>query len=320
MFSRELRLNVIKPNHKFYFDRYKDVDKIAYMDFKEFLLKFLLSLKMKILIEGNFSKSQALKITDNILKNLPQESQNLSKFKIVPANLVPLGATYIRAKSLLSNDTNSVIKNYYQIGQPTTESACLLELLVKVMREPLFNLIRTQEQLGYSVSCSSKTDHDIVGLAIKIESQEKRNSSWTVDAKIESFLKNFAFILEELDENEFKTIKKSIIAHKRSPDTDLETKVNRNWTEIRENKFQFDRNDIEARQLELLNKDDLLVFFKDHLMPKTMRKLSIQVIACAGDEDSLLQHGYLHLNLLTDEKYNTVKNIAQFKSSLAALR
>lgn len=291
------------------------------MNFKEFLLKFLISFEMKILIEGNFTKAQALKITSNVIMNLPQENgMEKKQFKDVQVHSIPLGATYIRVKSLLSNDKNSVIKNYYQIGRSTTESTCLLELLVKVMREPLFNLIRTQEQLGYAVSCSSKNDHDVLGLAITVESQEKRHSSWTVDAKIESFLKSFLIILEDLNEGDFKSMKKSIIAHKRSPDTDLETKVNRNWNEIRENKFQFERNVIEARQLELLKKEDLLVFFKDNLLPETMRKLSTQVVACAGDEDSLLQHGYLHLNLLTDEKFNTVKNIAQLKSSLAALQ
>lgn len=38
----------MKPNHKFYFDRFKDVDKITYMDFKEFLLKFLKSFHQEL--------------------------------------------------------------------------------------------------------------------------------------------------------------------------------------------------------------------------------------------------------------------------------
>lgn len=316
---RELRLNIIKSNHKFYFDRFKDVDKISYMDFKEFLLKFLKTLKIKILIQGNLTKNQALDITQNILSNMNQEAVNSKRLLHSHSHQLRLGAKYIRVKSFLSNDKNSVIKNYYQIGKASTESGCLLELLVKVMREPLFNYLRTNEQLGYSVTCSAKNDNDVLGLTITVESQEKRNSSWTVDSKIDSFLKSFSFILQQMQENDFEIMKKSILSHKRSPDTCLEIEVNRNWSEIKEGKYKFEKNDIEARQLEILTKSDLLIFFHDHFLANTMRKISVQVIANSDAEDSLLHHGYLHLDLLTDEKHNTIKNIAQFKSSLLML-
>lgn len=274
---------------------------------------------MKILIQGNFSKPQALDLTQNILNNINQKSVTAKKLNNLQTYQIPAGATYLRVKSLLPNDKNSMIKNYYQIGKASTESECLLELLVKVMREPLFNSIRTNQQLGYSVSCSSKNDNNVLGFTITVESQEKRNSSWTVDDKIESFLQSFSVILEQMEESEFETMKKSVLLHKRSPDTDLEKEVNRNWNEIKESKYQFTRNEIEAQQLELLRKSDLTIFFKDHFQSDTIRKLSVQVIANADDDVSLLQHGYLHLDFLNEEKHRTVKNIAQFKCSLVTL-
>ena len=282
-------------------------------------MKFLKSFKMKILIQGNFSKDEALDLTQNILNNINQDTVTAKKLNNRQTYEIPAGATYLRVKSLLPHDKNSMIKNYYQIGKSSTESECLLELLVKVMREPLFNSIRTNQQLGYSVSCSSKNDNNVLGLTIAVESQEKRNSSSTVDDKIESFLQSFSIILEQMEECEFETMKKSILLHKRSPDTDLEMEVNRNWNEIKESKYQFGKNDIEAQQLELIRKSDLMIFFKDHFQSDTIRKLSVQVIANDDDDASLLQHGYLHLDFLTDEKHRSVKNIAQFKSSLVTL-
>lgn len=316
---RELRLNILKPSHKFYFDRFKDVDKIDYMDFKEFLLKFLKSFKIKVLVEGNLRKVEALAITQNILKNLNQETGMMKKTNVLRASQIPVGSTYLLAKSLLPNDKNSIIKNYYQIGASTTESECLLELLVKVMREPLFNFIRTKEQLGYSVSCSNKNDDHVLGLTITVECQEKRHSSWNVDRKIESFLESFTSTLALLDEEEFALIKRSIIAQRRSPNADLESEVNRNWNEIRESTFQFDRRVIESLQLELLKKEDLAIFFNEHFSSMYKRKFSVQVVSNAGDDDLLLQHGFIHLDLITDDKHNTIKNIAQFKNSLTDL-
>lgn len=283
-------------------------------------MKFLKTLKFKILIEGNFTRAQASEITQTVLRNFNDEGSSYENMRAVHALQIPIGASYLRVKSLLPNDNNSVIKNYYQIGAVSSESECLLELLVKIMREPLFNFIRTKEQLGYAVSCYSKKDEDVLGFTITVESQEKRKSSWVVDEKIETFLKDFSAHLQEMSESDFEKIKRSIIAHKRSVDVELESEVCRNWIEIRDSNYQFERSDIEARQMELLRKDDLTIFFNDHFLSSNARKLSVHVVANADDAatDSLLQHGFLHLDLLTDDKHNTIKSIAQFKNSLAA--
>lgn len=291
------------------------------MDFKEFLLTFLSSFQIKMLVQGNFTKSQAMELTQTVVKNFNQDEElSVVRLDLVSdqtTNQVPIGSTYLRVKSLLPRDKNSIIKNYYQIVYPSIESECLLELLVKVMREPLFNFLRTKEQMGYSVICSSKKDDNAIGLTITVECQEKRHSAYAVDGRIENFLKNFSNVLEDLDEDDFTMMKRSVIVQKLSPDTDLETEVNRNWNEIRENTFQFERLEIQARQLELLRKEDLSIFFKDNFATDSMRKLSTQILANADDDDLLLQHGFLHLDLMSDDKHNTIKNISQFKKSLA---
>lgn len=314
---RELRLNVINPTHKFYLDRFKDVDNISYMDFKEFLMKLLKSFSVEALIQGNFTRSQAFEIA----RKLSQNSNGVVSEKIaskgLKINQLPIGSSYLRVKSLLQNDRNSTVKNYYQIGRRSVEMECLLELLAKVMREPLFNYIRTREQLGYAVSCVVKNDEDVLGFTISVECQEQRNSAKSVDQKIESFLQSFTVVLEEMSDDDFDIMKKSIINHKRSPNTSLDDEVNKNWVEIKEGKLQFDKSEIQARQLELFQKNDLVTFFNDFFTPQLMRKLSTQVIASADDkDDSLLQHGFVHLNLLTNDDVNAIKNISQFKCSL----
>lgn len=288
------------------------------MEFKEFL-NFLKSFKIKILIQGNFTKAQALKVTEDIMKNLNQEDCRPEPSIKLEVNQFPLGSSYLRVKSLMPKDKNSVIKNYYQIGSFSTEAESLVELLAKVMREPLFNFVRTKEQLGYSVSCSNKNDEGVLGFTIAVETQEKRHSAWSVDKKIETFLQNFVMFLENMEDKNFEIMKRSIISQKRSPDISLEDEVDRNWTEIKESSFKFDRRNIEALQMELLNKTDLLIFFKEHFAPDKVRKLSVQIIANADDEDdALLRHGFIHLEFLTDDHHNTIKSIAQVKNSLTA--
>ncbi|XP_070497154.1 nardilysin-like [Chironomus tepperi] len=298
-FVEDLRLHVLKSNHKFYYDRFKQCEKIDYNSFKEFLQNFFKSLKLKILIQGNFTESSALEINDVIINNLnlmkcTEKSIKNSTYKI------PYGSTYLKI------DVNTI------------ESQCLLELLVKTIREPLFNILRTREQLGYAVSCASKNDNDILGFSIIVESQEKRNSARLTDAKIETFLWEFLSMLNEMNESDFEVVKRSIINQKRSIDNDLESEVTRNWNEIREKKYKFDRCEIEAQQMELLNKESLIIFFKEFVLSSSRRKLSIQVLANADDDDILLQHGYVHINMVCNDvdSQNIVRNLLQFKQTL----
>lgn len=282
-------------------------------------MKFLKSLKFKILIQGNLKTNQALEICENFTNNF--ENSKIKNIKKFLQNIlkIPTGCTYLKVKSMLPNDKNSIVKNYYQIDSNGIESQCILELIIKIMREPLFNTLRTREQLGYSVSCAMKNDEDIYGLSVVVESQEKRNSARLVDARIEKFLWDFATLLSEMCDSDFDTMKTSIINQRRSHDIDLESEVNRNWCEVREKKYNFERNEIEARQLEILNKNSLSIFFRENILGENRRKLSIQILANAGDDDSLLHHGYIHLNLVNDDDtQNIVSDLTKFKKSLEA--
>lgn len=64
------------------------------------------------------------------------------------ARQLPIGNHYLRLKSVLPNDINSTVTNYYQIGKNTLRLMCLLELFEHIISEPLFDILRTQEQLG----------------------------------------------------------------------------------------------------------------------------------------------------------------------------
>lgn len=280
-------------------------------------MNFLSSLKFKILIQGNLTQSQSLEITENFLRNFNIEK--VKNIKKIQQNVmkIPTGSTYLKVRSFLPNDKNSVIKNYYQIDTNGLESQCLLELIVKIMREPLFNTLRTREQLCYSVSCAIKNDENVYGLSIVVESQEKRNSARLVDARIEKFLWDFATLLSEMCDDDFETMKSSIINQRRSHDIDLESEVNRNWCEVREKKYNFERHEIEARQLEILNKKSLEIFFRENILGEHRRKLSVQILANSGEDDTLLQHGYIHLNFICDDHtQNSVCDLMKFKQSL----
>ena len=62
---------------------------------------------------------------------------------------------------------------YFQCGLDSLELRATLDLLEQIAAEPCFNSLRTQQQLGYSVSCGIRLTHNVLGFAFAILSGEE---------------------------------------------------------------------------------------------------------------------------------------------------
>lgn len=218
---------------------------------------------------------------------------------------------------MIGNKT-SFLKNFYQLGTNSIENYCILELLEKTMREPLFNSLRTKQQIGYSVHCLRKIDENSLGLAINVKFSEDRFSPAQVDEKIENFLAEFADWLDDMSDLEFNTIRKSATSEKLQCFRGMESEFNYYWNEIQRDEFLYSRASMQTKQIDLIQKCDLVNFFRFHFLSEKRRKLSIQIVT-HHDKDycSLLQQGYLHMDLVEVENdKNQIKNLSIFASSL----
>lgn len=297
LFSRDCRQHILKPNHKFYYDRFRNIEKLTVASFKEFVKGFLVSLQPRMLIQGNINRDQALFIANSICRTFQcLNSKDCRNNQPPTANDVSIGTTYFKVMSMLPNDTNSVTKNYYQIGEASLVLETKLEILQKFIREPLFNTLRTQEQLGYSVSCSVKKDYRMLGFVITIESQEMKNPAWLVDERIDIFLKDFIKTLQTMSDEDFDTTKNSIIALKQSQDNDLMSEVDRNWKEVMRGRNKFERSKLETRKVELVSKMAVIEFYEEHFIrAESVKKLSVQVLSNAGSNHV---QDFLHLSIV----------------------
>jgi len=189
-------------------------------------------------------------------------------------------------KSMLPDDKNSTTTNFIQIGPSSIRLQCLIEFIEKIMEEPLFDILRTQEQLGYSVSCSHRFNHGIVGLSVTVQSQENKNPTTLVYDRIEKFLReNMLEIFEKMTDEEYSTVQSALIKLKHMVEVELETEVNRHWSEITSKEYIFNRLELEAQMIAQLTKSDVINFYKTKVIAPDARKLSIQVIGKRDDED-----------------------------------
>ena len=57
---------------------------------------------------------------------------------------------------------------YYQAGPSSVALRARLDLFEQLFSEPFYDTLRTKEQLGYSVHCSARLTHGILGFAFVV--------------------------------------------------------------------------------------------------------------------------------------------------------
>jgi nardilysin len=240
-------------------------------------------------------------------------------------------------ESFNTNDSNSIITNYYQCGPFTIKDSVIIEILMLIIKEPLFDTLRTKEQLGYDVSCSNRDTFGVLGFSITVNAQATKNSTEHVDRRIEEFVKQASQLLKDMSSETFETTKKDLIKMKRCTDVHLKEEFDRNWSEIADEDYMFDRLKQEIAEIEKLEFTDVQNWWEAHTLcgnKDNFRKLSIQIVGSKNPNENTKKpesredenkNPKLSLNFLDRENkdgeqegqpQNSLKSVADFKENL----
>lgn len=150
----------------------------------------------------------------------------------------------------------------------------------QIIEEPVFDILRTKEQLGYHVDCSARNTFGILGYTIKVECQATKYTTEYVDERIEEFLIHSQTLLEETTEDQLAQIKDDLIKIKEVADYHLQEEVSRNWEEIITDDYMFDRNKQEIEAIRNVTLEEISDWWKRHNKfgnKESFRKISVQV-------------------------------------------
>ena len=151
-------------------------------------------------------------------------------------------------------DNNSYIEVYYQIGGADTREFVLSQFMQDIMQEPLFNELRTNQQLGYSVNCSYRMTHGHLGFLVTCQPQSTKFDLDEVDGRIEKFFDFFEEFLNDMSDADYKNQVEASVAEKLRPDNNLGERTYRYWTEITAHSYQFVRLKQEAAIAQTITK------------------------------------------------------------------
>jgi len=144
---------------------------------KEFVANRLWSGKTFVagFAHGNLSMSSATGLFDFVEAQLTRVSASrLSPAEIPRRNIMSIPETpvgyLLRERSDHRSEVNTHVELYFQIGEHNIRHLAFGDLLHQLMEEPLFDTLRTKQELGYDVSCTVRVTHGILGFGVSVES------------------------------------------------------------------------------------------------------------------------------------------------------
>ncbi|KAH1009982.1 nardilysin isoform X1 [Dendroctonus ponderosae] len=322
--AKELRLNLLVDKQWDSIERYNAMLGVSYDDIITFAKNYFKSVYVKVLVQGNVSETSAISTVKEFINELgyselPKEL--LPKYHVVR---LEKGEKCCRAKNICKSDTNSVVTNYYQSDHFTIQNSAMLDIIMMLIEEPLFDTLRTKEQLGYQVYCSCRDTFGVLGFSITVFSQVTKATTKFIDARIEAFMNHIHKLMMFFNDESFQLVKDNLIKKKQCNDNYLKEEVDRNWDEILNNEYVFDRIKQEIKAIEQVTCYEMRSWWDAHHSygnREKFRKISIQV---EGHAHSSCQINELKIDLYCNEDEALSKdienyfitNIKEYKDSL----
>mmetsp|Transcript_41918 Transcript_41918/g.100697 ORF Transcript_41918/g.100697 Transcript_41918/m.100697 type:complete len:1075 (+) Transcript_41918:137-3361(+) len=196
----------------------------------------------------------------------------------------PPGFLY-RFRGFNEENPNSAVEVVFQMGALSLPDNATLAMINQLVREPAFNQLRTDEQLGYIVHSSIKTSGDnIKGLLFLIQSDAF--DPIHVENRIEHFLSGFRKRLVDMSDEEFQTNIDSLVVSFLEKNKNLGEESSRYWHVILNKTYQFQRLKIIASHVKELSKERVIRFFDRYIAPGAphRQKLCVTVVAKQHEE------------------------------------
>jgi insulysin len=200
---------------------------------------------------------------------------------------LPLGATVWNLDSSDKDDPNHAVLMRLQLRKGIETETSLL-VLSKVLSAKFFDVLRTQQQLGYIVGMGASMGMSFDYLVAQVQTEYAPNYT---RSRIDAFLhEHFAWVEEGLEEEEFQTCVRGVLAELKTKPKNLSEEFSRYSREFTHRSYDFGHRDSLIAHLEKgMCLADLRTYVRDCV--KTAPRLYVQVKKVLEKEDKALPDG-----------------------------
>ncbi|KAJ9698882.1 hypothetical protein PVL29_007786 [Vitis rotundifolia] len=287
--SSYLRLQILCQSFWDVDEKLCSLNDLSLADLKAFIPKVLSQVHIEGLCHGNMLKEEALNISNIFENNFPVQPLPYEMMHKEHVINLPSGANLVRDVRVKNKpETNSVVELYFQIepecwAKSTIKLKALVDLFDEIVEEPLFNQLRTKEQLGYVVECGPRITYRVFGFCFCVQSSEY--NPVYLQGRIDYFINGLEDLLAGLDVESFEQYRNGLLAKLLEKDTSLTYETNRIWGQIVDKRYMFDMSVKEAEELRSICKSDIIDWYRTYLLQSSpnCRRLAVRVWGCNTD-------------------------------------
>lgn len=292
----------------------KRLNTLENVDYKHLLAfyKQLNNLYCQALIQGNINQTQAIDISKKVVSILNYQPLAKECFPVVLIKRLNKGDCRVKMANFNPKDNNSMAYKYYQFDKNDINDSVKYHVLQSMMEESAFDELRTKQCLGYDVQLNVTSIYQHYGFYFKVAHQKDKYETHYVFSRMDEFLNKFWENFDDSDEVD--KVKDALIALKTSPDDCLVQEFNRNRNEIVEQRFKFNRLELEIEALKNLKFKDVKKLKNGFL---NGRALSVEIIGNSSIENVTIDSPP-NKKLCQEENTNFIyiENLKEFKNSL----
>ena len=264
--------------------RWSPIEKLAALepvtleDLRAFVPRLLGHLAFEALAHGNLTEAEAIQMLETVRETLGAK-ELLASTAPESAHVVvlPAGTVVVHSFAELNEENlNSAIEMIFVIGPEDVGESARLDLLMHLTKEPCFNELRTQEQLGYLVFSGVMQLGDYVNAARFIIQSEPRDPAH-LDARIEAFLARLRTKIANLTDDELSDNIQAVVTQKLEKPKNLNEESLKYWEEINSGGLMFDRRETSAAEVQKLSRADVLAFFDKFIASEAPERRKIAV-------------------------------------------
>jgi insulysin len=253
---------------------------------------------------GNADKTQTLsyaQMLHKLIQPLTVSSDDpTGSFDTLRLSLSP-GNYSVIVPSLNPNDVNSVVNVVFQIGrscdivsgtgncsQDSLKRKATADLLTLGIMQSCFDVLRSQQQLGYVAYCTLRTNNDVASFQVLVQSGTY-NASLVLD-RINQFLSNSLQNVTQFFSvsSQFQILKQVYITSVlNKKDLDIVSKTTRLWKYIYTGLNQFDYNDQIKNVLDSITGQDVVNFYNSYIVDNSSSKKLVIAVYGLGKRQTL---------------------------------
>jgi secreted Zn-dependent insulinase-like peptidase len=233
------------------------LEMVSIEEFQHFVAQWFNEVSVQLLIHGNHNTEVAFKLAEVTEEYYLEDATSVdwptsSIRRIPPGELI---------QDIEIEHADSVFIAIYQGGETTISAQARYKLMGELISSDFFTEIRTKQQLGYSVNAFYNQLDRVPGFRMIIQSSAAGPA--VLQERVDAFLVEQKYRIKSMSEDEFETVKQSVIYQLEQRDGSLSLRTDRLALALELGYTHFNYNKQLAEELKLLSKDEIVNLYEE---------------------------------------------------------